>query len=64
MTGPQTTNHHDNLSELGYHILKTCPRAYVNELGQVIDPCHVWFTDTQDPTNWNVKPGSVTYVQN
>jgi hypothetical protein len=51
------------MSELGKHILKSCPKAYVNEAGQVIDPCHVWWTETGDPANWDVKPGSVTYVE-
>lgn len=40
------------LSELGKRVLDTCPRAYVNERGEVIDPCHVWWSNVADPTAW------------
>lgn len=40
------------LSDMGKHILEKCPRAYVNEYGQVVDPCHVWWTEPNDPTKW------------
>ena len=52
-------NNPQSLSELGKHILATCPNAYVNDAGQVIDPCHVWWTDTQDISSWDIKPGDV-----
>ena len=50
--------HHRNttgLSDLGKHIIASCIHAYVNENGQVIDPCHMWFSELQDSTSWNIK---------
>lgn len=44
----------DRLSDLGKHIIESCPKSYVNEYGQVIDPCHVWFSEAEEPTSWNV----------
>lgn len=54
------TGNTPSLSELGRHILRTCPNAYVNEHGQVIDPCHVWFSNMHDPTTWDVKASKQT----
>ncbi len=45
----------DKLSDLGKQIIESCPEAYVNEFGQVIDPCHVWMNTVSNPTNWNVE---------
>lgn len=39
----------DGLSGLGKRIINSCPKAYVNEWGQVIDPCHVWFSEPSEP---------------
>lgn len=49
------------ISDLGKHILATCPKAYVNELGQIIDPCHYWISGVCDPSSWTVgnKPISI-----
>lgn len=44
------------ISELGKQILESCPKAYVNEFGQVIDPCHVWTSTVSDPTSWDLEP--------
>lgn len=44
------------LSDIGKHIIDSCQNAYVNEWGQVIDPCHMWFSDVQDQTTWTIKP--------
>ncbi|MES2287225.1 MAG: hypothetical protein V4547_16155 [Bacteroidota bacterium] len=43
----------DGLSEIGKQVIESCPEAYVNERGQVIDPCHVWFSTVSDPTSWD-----------
>lgn len=45
----------DRLSEQGKQIIEACPNAYVNELGQVIDPCHVWFNKVNDLNSWDLK---------
>lgn len=42
----------DRLSDIGKHVINSCPKAYVDEYGQVIDPCHVWFSDAEDITKW------------
>lgn len=42
-----------HISDLGKHILRSCPRAYINKIGQVIDPCHIWWSDVNDATNWS-----------
>lgn len=44
------------LSELGQKVLRDCPNAYINEYGQVIDPCHVYFSEPNDPAKWEVEP--------
>ena len=44
----------EGLSYLGKEVIRACPNAYV-ENGQVFDPCHVWFSEPQNPTDWNVK---------
>lgn len=43
------------LSELGKRVIDECPNAYVNKLGQVIDPCHVWFSAVNDATSWDIS---------
>lgn len=45
----------ENLSELGKQIIENCPNAYINEYGQVIDPCCFWSSVINDPTNWNIE---------
>lgn len=47
----------EGLSELGKQIIHNCLNAYVNELGQVIDPCHAYFSELQDPTKWTKTLG-------
>jgi microsomal dipeptidase-like Zn-dependent dipeptidase len=42
----------EGLSDIGKQIIEACPKAYVNEQGQVIDPCHVWWSNLLDPVEW------------
>lgn len=54
-TKGSSLKHHRNtegLSDLGKQIINSCPKAYINEHGQVIDPCHVWFSNPMDETKW------------
>ena len=60
MTGDafnNTVHEHRNtkgLSDLGKHIIASCPHAFVNKWGQVIDPCHMWFGEMSDATSWSL----------
>lgn len=42
------------LSDIGKMVIEKCPNAYVNERGQVIDPCHFWISETHVPTSWEI----------
>jgi hypothetical protein len=58
MTEKQSLNNRLNrntegLSDIGKQVIEACPNAYVNELGQVIDPCHVWCSKLMDPMDWS-----------
>lgn len=52
----QTTNSEriipEYLSELGKQVLRNCQNAYINECGQVIDPCHVYWSEQNYPAKW------------
>lgn len=39
-------------AELRDRILESCPHAYIDDNGQVIDPCHFWFSDVQNIEKW------------
>lgn len=57
MTINNTVSGHRNtegLSDLGKQIIASCPKAYVNEYGQVIDPCHAWWGGDNDIMRWDV----------
>lgn len=45
----------EGLSDLGKQVINSCPNAFVNELGQVIDPCHFWLSEVWDENSWNKK---------
>ena len=42
----------EHLSDLGKYVMRSCPNAYINEAGQVIDPCHIYWSENNDPTKW------------
>jgi len=48
----KTNRNTEGLSEMGKKVIESCQNAYVNEFGQVIDPCHVWWSEPNDPTKW------------
>lgn len=46
----------EGLSDIGKQVIESCPNAYVNERGQVIDPCHIWTSERFDPNKWSINP--------
>lgn len=42
----------EHISELGRQVLKNCQKSYINEYDQVIDPCHIYWSEKSDETKW------------